>query len=97
MNSNEKKVFESIQAMENLHLIGQLEGMQDNQDLFQAIKEHYLCSGSGEFEFEWTNNTFEKSEVNTMLSESDYNCYIKNIVGNIDGTFLIVCDCIEED
>lgn len=94
MNNNERKVFQTIQQMEDLQLISRLEESENNYNLVNAIKENYPCEPSS-FEFEFYTDNFNKQEVNTRLSELDYDCYIKNIIKNIDGTVLIQCE-IEE-
>lgn len=59
---------------------------ENTMNLVNTIKNKRFFEEEN-FEILWDNNTFEKTEINSMLSE--YNCYIKEIIANIDGTFTL--------
>ena len=74
------------------------EEMVDNKDLFQAIKENYPAMGAREFNFTFHTANFDKHEVNTMLSQADYDCWIDRVEPDQEGTVEIFCKCeIEEE
>ena len=68
---------------------------ENTEECYQEVKNNYPAMGARDFEFEFKTASFDEREVNTMLSQDDYDCWIQDIILNIDGTVLIKCKCEE--